>query len=37
MEAAYDGTVLVRCSFPDLSVLSGAGFRIRYGGVGADG
>jgi hypothetical protein len=31
MEAAYDGTILVRCSFPDLSVLSGAGFRIRYG------
>jgi len=37
MEAAYDGTVLVRCSFPDLSVLSGAGFRIRHGGAGADG
>ena len=36
MEAAYDRTVLVRCSFPDLSVLSGAGFRIRYGGPQAD-
>ena len=33
MEAAYDGTVQVRCSFPDLSVLSGAGFRVRYGGI----
>jgi hypothetical protein len=37
MEAAYDGTVRVRCSFPDLSVLSGAGFRIRYGGGDGDG
>jgi hypothetical protein len=33
MDAAYDGTVRVRCSFPDLSVLSGAGFRIRYGAI----
>jgi hypothetical protein len=32
LEAAYDGTVRVRCSFPDLSTLSGAGFRVRYGG-----
>jgi hypothetical protein len=37
MEAAYDGTVCVRCRFPDLSVLSGAGFEIRYGGEPADG
>ena len=31
MEAAFDGTVRVRGTFPDLSVLSGAGFEIRYG------
>jgi hypothetical protein len=37
MEAAYDGTVCVRCRFPDLSVLSGAGFEIRYGDGEPDG
>jgi hypothetical protein len=37
MEAAFDATVYVRGSFPDLSVLSGAGFEIRFGGVPADG
>ena len=31
MEAAFEGTVSVRGGFPDLSVLSGAGFEIRYG------
>lgn len=31
VEAAFAGTVFVRGSFPELSVLSGAGFRIRYG------
>ena len=33
IEAAFDGTVFIRGSFPDLSVLSGAGFRVRYGGA----
>jgi hypothetical protein len=33
IEAAFDGTVLIHGSFPDLSVLSGAGFRVRYGGI----
>lgn len=33
MEAAFEGAVYVRGRFPDLSVLSGAGFAIRYGGA----
>jgi hypothetical protein len=33
IEAAFDGSVFIRGSFPDLSVLSGAGFRVRYGGA----
>ena len=37
MEAAFEGTVYVRGRFPDLSVLSGAGFQIRYGGRAPDG
>jgi hypothetical protein len=37
MEAAFEGTVYVRGRFPDLSVLSGAGFRIRYGDRAPDG
>ncbi len=31
VDAAFAGKVFVRGSFPQLSVLSGAGFRIRYG------
>jgi hypothetical protein len=31
VEAAFAGKVFVRGTFPQLSVLSGAGFRIRYG------
>jgi hypothetical protein len=31
VDAALAGKVFVRGSFPQLSVLSGAGFRIRYG------
>lgn len=33
VDAAFAGSVFVRGSFPELSVLSGAGFRIRYGGL----
>jgi hypothetical protein len=32
LEAAYGGTVYVRGSFPEVSVLTGAGFAIRFGG-----
>lgn len=31
VDAAFAGRVFVRGSFPELSVLSGAGFRVRYG------
>ena len=31
VDAAFAGKVFVRGTFPQLSVLSGAGFRIRYG------
>jgi hypothetical protein len=31
VDAAFAGKVFVRGTFPELSVLSGAGFRIRYG------
>ena len=31
VDAAFAGKVFVRGSFPQLSVLTGAGFRIRYG------
>lgn len=37
MEAAFEGTVYMRGRFSDLSVLSGAGFEIRYGGQASDG
>jgi hypothetical protein len=37
MEAAFERAVHVRGRFPDLSVLSGAGFEIRYGGRASDG
>jgi hypothetical protein len=37
MEAAFDGTVRLRSTFPDLSTLSGAGFEIRYGDGEPDG
>jgi hypothetical protein len=37
MDAAFEGTVYTRGRFPDLSVLSGAGFEIRYGGAPTDG
>ncbi len=30
--AAFEGSVFIRGSFPQLSVLSGAGFAVRYGG-----
>jgi hypothetical protein len=31
VDAAFAGAVFVRGTFPELSVLSGAGFRLRYG------
>jgi hypothetical protein len=31
IDAAYEGTVFIRGSFPQLSVLTGAGFAVRYG------
>ena len=31
IDAAYERTVFIRGSFPQLSVLTGAGFEIRYG------
>lgn len=31
VEAAFAGKVLLRGTFPQLSVLTGAGFRVRYG------
>jgi hypothetical protein len=30
VDAAFDGRIFVRGSFPELSVLAGAGFRVRY-------
>jgi hypothetical protein len=30
VDAAFDGRIFLRGSFPELSVLSGAGFRVRY-------
>jgi len=37
IEAGPEGRIFVRGSFTELSVLSGAGFAIRYGGMAADG
>jgi hypothetical protein len=37
IEAAFEGAVQIRGTFPDLSTLSGAGFAIRYGNGAADG
>jgi hypothetical protein len=37
IDAAYEGTVFIRGSFPELSVLTGAGFAIRYGRNAGDG
>jgi hypothetical protein len=37
IDAAFGGAVLVRGSFPELSLLTGAGFTVRYGGEGWDG
>jgi hypothetical protein len=37
IEAAYEGSVFVHGSFPQLSVLTGAGFELRYGRGSADG
>jgi hypothetical protein len=33
IEAAFDGVVHVRGTFPELSVLTGAGYEARYGGA----
>jgi hypothetical protein len=33
IEAAFDGLVYVRGSFPELSLLTGAGYEARYGGA----
>ena len=30
VDAAFEGRIFVRGSFPELSVLAGAGFRVRY-------
>jgi hypothetical protein len=35
--AAYEGIVFIRGSFPELSVLTGAGFAVRYGRDAGDG
>jgi hypothetical protein len=37
IEAAFEGAVQIRGTFPDLSTLSGAGFEIRYGDGAVDG
>jgi hypothetical protein len=37
IEAGFEGRIFVRGSFTELSVLSGAGFAVRYGGMAADG
>lgn len=37
LDAAFEGKVFVRGSFPELSLLTGAGFTIRYGGEDWDG
>ena len=34
LDAAHGGEVAIRGSFPAISVLTGAGFRVRYGGYG---
>lgn len=36
VDAAFEGGIFVRGSFAELSVLTGAGFRVRYG-AGSDG
>jgi hypothetical protein len=36
IDAAFEGRVHVRGSFPELSVLTGAGFALRYGGTERD-
>ena len=36
IDAAFEGAVFVRGSFAELSVLTGAGFTIRYGSEGWD-
>ena len=33
VDAAFAGTVFVRATFAELSLLAGAGFRVRYGGA----
>jgi hypothetical protein len=37
IDAAFEGRVHARGSFPELSVLTGAGLTLRYGGTPADG
>ena len=37
IDAAYEGIVFIRGSFPELSVLTGAGFAVRYGRDAGDG
>ena len=37
IDAAYEGIVFIRGSFPELSVLTGAGFAVRYGRGAGDG
>ena len=37
IDAAYEGIVFIRGSFPELSVLTGAGFAVRYGRDARDG
>jgi hypothetical protein len=34
LDAAHGGEVAIRGSFPAISVLTGAGFRVRYGSIG---
>lgn len=36
LDASFEGAVRLRCSFAAISVLSGAGFRIRFGRPGSD-
>ena len=37
IEAAFVGAIQMRGTFPDISVLSGAGYEIRYGNEALDG
>ena len=37
IEAAFIGAIRIRGTFPDISVLSGAGYEIRYGNGALDG